>query len=105
MYRTAVATLRLTAPRRAFYVSSISAEKDLNHRAGDVLLKGIEKAEAATETVKEAAQPITETVSNLAGQAKTEGKKAAADVEAKSTQVGAEIKGQAKKAKAELERP
>lgn len=40
MYRTAVATLRLTAPRRAFYVSSISAEKDLNHRAGDVLLKG-----------------------------------------------------------------
>lgn len=37
----------------------------VNRAAGDTLLKGIETVESATESVKEAAQPITEKVSEV----------------------------------------
>lgn len=39
MYRTAVASLRVAAPRRTF-LTSRPAAKDLNHQVGDTLKAG-----------------------------------------------------------------
>ncbi|GAA5979341.1 hypothetical protein JCM10908_002887 [Rhodotorula pacifica] len=104
MYRTAVTSLRLAAPRRAFHAAPAVA-KDLNHKVGDTLVSGIEKAESAAETVKEAAKPVTDAASKLTGQAAAEGKKAGADLGAKVDKTKADVRAGAQKAKAEIEKP
>ena len=39
MYRTAVASLRIAAPRRTLYATPVT-RKDINHKVGDTLAAG-----------------------------------------------------------------
>ncbi|BGP53355.1 hypothetical protein JCM8202_000030 [Rhodotorula sphaerocarpa] len=104
MYRTAVASLRVAAPRRTF-LTSRPAAKDLNHQVGDTLKAGIEKAESAADAVKDAAKPAVDAAKNVTGQASAEGKKAGAELGKEADKAKAEMKSGAQKAKAEMEKP
>ncbi|GAA5879074.1 hypothetical protein JCM3774_005561 [Rhodotorula dairenensis] len=105
MYRTAVASLRVAAPRRTFYAAP-SAAKDLNQKVGDTLAAGIEKAEAAAKTVKEeVVKPVSDAASKVTGQAAAEGKKVGADLGAKVDKTKVDVRAGAQKAKAEMEKP
>ncbi|SCV72502.1 BQ2448_4039 [Microbotryum intermedium] len=80
------------------------AAQKVNRVVGDAALSAVEGGEKATHAVKDSTAPITDTLKNAFGNAKTEAKKGGSEIEKNATKAYAEVKSGLDKAAAEAEK-